>query len=267
MLRRGTSWITAVVTEPAGRMWIGGLRGLYEYTGKKLTFELPTPSGVTALFRDRGANLWVGTQKGLYHLVQERLEPHPFGQVLKNCQITSIVEDAAGSLWVGTNGRGLFRYANHRWTSFASLDGLSDDNVNSILEDREGNLWVGTASGLDRFQNTAITTLTSKQGLISNDVTAVAEGAKGEIFVFSDGRGLTQLQGSTVRHYSLREGLPSPFGASLYASHDGSLWIGADKGLCRLKDDHLTTFTANRELLGQFISAINEDEQGLILAT
>jgi PAS domain S-box-containing protein len=267
MLRRGTSWITTVLADPDGDMWIGGQRGLYKYTEQKLTFELPSPSGVTALLRDRETNLWVGTQKGLYRLVQERLEPHPFGQILKNCQITSILEDGAGSLWVGTNGSGVFRYANRRWLSFASLDGLSDDNVNSLLEDHEGNLWVGTASGLDRFQNTAITTLTSKQGLISNDVTAVAEGAHGEIFAFSDGRGLTQLRDSTVRHYSLREGLASQFGASLFVSHDGSLWIGGDKGLCRLKDGHLTTFTARGELLGQFISAINEDEHGLIIAT
>ena len=267
MLRQGTSWITAAVAEADGVMWIGGQRGLYKYTGQKLTFELPTPSGVTALFRDREANLWVGTQKGLYRLIQERLEPHPLGQILKNCQITSIVEDAAGSLWVGTNGSGLFRYANRQWHSFSSLDGLTDDNVGSILEDREGNLWVGTAGGLDRFQNTAITTLTSKQGLISNDVTAVAEGVNGEIFVFSDGGGLTELQGSTARRYALPEGLPSIFGASLYVSHDGSLWIGAEKGLGRLKAGQLTTYTANRELLGQFISAINEDEHGLIIAT
>jgi ligand-binding sensor domain-containing protein len=92
MLRQGTSWITAVVAEADGVMWIGGQRGLYKYIGQKLTFELPTPSGVTALFRDREANLWVGTQKGLYRLIQERLEPHPLGQILKNCQITTIME-------------------------------------------------------------------------------------------------------------------------------------------------------------------------------
>ena len=248
-LRQGTSWITAALADADGGVWIGGLRGLYKYTGQKLTFELPTPSGVTALFRDRESNLWVGTQKGLYRLVGQRLEPHPLGQILRDCQITSIVEDGGGSLWVGTNGSGLFRYANRQWHSFTSLDGLSDDNVSSLLEDREGNLWVGTASGLDRFQNTAISTLTSKQGLISNDVTAVAEGANGEIFVFSDGGGLTELQGSKIRRYSHREGLPSIFGASLYASHDGSLWIGAEKGLSRLKAGQLTTYTANRELV------------------
>jgi PAS domain S-box-containing protein len=266
MLRRGTSWINAIVADPDA-VWIGGMRGLYQYAGAKSTFELPTRTGVTALFRDREANLWVGTQKGLYRLVQHRMEPHPLGHILMNSQITSIAEDGAGSLWVGTNGSGLFRYANHRWTSFTSRDGLSDDNINSIVEDREGNLWVGTASGLDRFQNTAITTLTLKQGLLSNDVTAVVEGSDGEISVFSDGAGLTQLQDRTVRRYSLREGLPTQFGASLYSSRDGSLWIAADKGLSRLKGGRLKTFTAGGELLGQYISAINEDDQGLILAT
>jgi PAS domain S-box-containing protein len=266
MLRQGTSWINAAVVDPHDVMWIGGMRGLYKYAGGKLAFELPSPSGVTALFRDRQANLWVGTQKGLFRLSHDRLEPYPSSE-LKNSQITSILEDSAGTLWVGTNGSGLFRFANRRWTSFTSHDGLSDDSVNSLVEDREANLWVGTASGLDRFQNTPIATFTSKQGLLANDVTAVAEGNQGEIFVFSDGAGITELRGSTVRHYTPLEKLPTQFGASLYTSQDGSLWIGADKGLSRLKDGHLTTFTANRELLGQFISAISEDEHGLILTT
>jgi PAS domain S-box-containing protein len=266
MLRQGTSWINTATADPGDVMWIGGMRGLYKYAGGKLVLDLPTPSGVTALFRDRQANLWVGTQKGLFRLAHDRLESHPSSE-LKNSQITSILEDSAGTLWVGTNGSGLFRLANRRWTSFTSRDGLSDDSVNSLVEDREANLWVGTASGLDRFQNTPITTLTSKQGLLANDVTAVAEGDQGEIFVFSDGAGLTELRGSRVRHYTPMEKLPTQFGASLYTSHDGSLWIGADKGLSQLKDGHLTTFTANGELLGQFISAISEDEHGLILAT
>jgi PAS domain S-box-containing protein len=266
MLQQGTSWINAIVADP-NVVWIGGMRGLYEYTEGKLTFALPTRTGVTALFRDRESNLWVGTQKGLYRLVQKRVEPHPLGQILSNSQITAIAEDSAGSLWVGTNGSGLFRYTDHHWTSFTSHDGLSDDNINSIVEDREGNLWIGTASGLDRFQNTAITTLTTKQGLLSNDVTTVVEGPNGEISVFSDGAGLTQLRDRTVRSYSLREGLSTQFGASLYSSRDGSLWIAADKGLTRLESGRLRTFTAGGELVGQYVSAINEDEQGLILAT
>jgi PAS domain S-box-containing protein len=267
MIRQGTSWINAVIAEPSGDTWIGGMRSLYKYAGTRLTLELPTRSGVTALFRDRGGNFWIGTQRGLYRLRRERIESHSFAQVLMDSQITSIFEDGTGSLWVGTNGNGLFRYANGQWKSFTSFDGLSDNNVNSILEDREGNLWVGTASGLDRFQNTAITTVTAKQGLLSNDVTAVTEGPDGEISVFSDGAGLTQLQKTAVRHYSIQHGLPTQFGASLYVSRDGALWIGADKGLSRLKGGKLETFTAGGELSGQYISAINEDETGLIIAT
>jgi PAS domain S-box-containing protein len=154
MLQRGTSWINAIVAD-RDFVWIGGNRGLYQYTGRKLALELPTRTGVTALFRDREANLWVGTQKGFYWLDQHRIEPHPLGQ----------------------------------------------------------------------------------------------------------------LQDRMVRHYSLREGLPTQFGAALYSGRDGSLWIAADKGLSRLKGGRLQTFTAGGELLGQYISAINEDEQGLILGT
>jgi len=267
MLRRGTSWITAMVESPGGEMWIGGQRGLYEYAGEKLKFELAPHAGVTALLLGREDNFWVGTQKGLYRLAQGRKELEPFGEILKDSQITAIFEDSAGNLWVGTNGRGLCRYANRRWKVFTSFDGLSDDDVKAILEDREGNLWVGTASGLDRFQNTAITTMTVKQGLLTNEVTAVVAGKEGEIFVFSDGGGLTELRGSTVRNYSVKQGLATQFGASLYAGTDGSVWIGADKGLCRWKDGHLTTYTGHGQLVGQYISAINEDEQGMIFAT
>jgi PAS domain S-box-containing protein len=267
MLRRGTSWITAMVESPSGEMWIGGQRGLYEYAGEKRKLELTPHAGVTALLIDRKCDFWVGTQKGLYRLAEGGRELEPFGQTLKDSQVTAIFEDSAGSLWIGTNGRGLYRYANRRWEAFTSFDGLSDDNVNAILEDREGNLWVGTASGLDRFQNTAITTMTVKQGLLSNEVTAVVEGKAGEIFVFGDGGGLTELRGATVRNYSVKQGLPTQFGASLYASSDGSVWIGAERGLCRWKAGRLTTYTGHGQLVGQYISAINEDEQGLILAT
>jgi PAS domain S-box-containing protein len=267
MLRRGTSWIASALESRAGDVWIGGLRGLMRYTGDRLTFELPVRDGVTALLEDHEGSLWVGTQKGLYRLVRGRFQLNSQTEVLVGRQITALAEDEQGNLWVGTNGQGLFRLTNHKWSSFTSKDSLSDDHVQSIVQDREGNLWVGTANGLDRFQDTPVITLASPEGLLSNDVTAVTEAIGGGIFVFSDGAGLTELQRDAVRQYRVRDGLPTEYGASLYASADGSVWIGADKGLCQWKDGRLRTYTAGGELSGQFISAISEDENGLIIAT
>jgi PAS domain S-box-containing protein len=266
MLRRGTSWVEAAVEDRAGDIWIGGQRGLYRYSGEKLTFELATSDGVTALLEDRAGNMWVGTQKGLFRLAKEQLA-RVVADKLGQRQVTALAEDNAGNLWVGTNGDGLFRYANGKWDSFTSHDGLSDDRIHTIFQDQEGNLWVGTASGLDRFRNTPIIPITAKEGLLSDDVTSVAQSANGHIFTFSDGAGLTELGGGQIVQYAAQNGLPTKFGASLYASDDGSVWIGTDRGLGRWKDGTLKTFTAAGQLIGQYISAICEDQDGLIIAT
>jgi PAS domain S-box-containing protein len=266
MLRRGTSWIETAIEDRRGDIWIGGQRGLYHYSGKKLTFELATPDGVTALLEDRAGNLWVGTQKGLFRLEKERLA-REVANKLGQRQVTALAEDSAGNLWVGTNGDGLFRYANGKWDSFTSRDGLSDDRIHAIFQDLEGNLWIGTAGGLDRFRNTPIIPVTSKEGLLSDDATAVVQNTDGRIFTFSDGGGLTEMRGDQVVQHTVQSGLPTRFGASLYASADGSVWIGTDRGLCRWKDGTLKTFTAAGQLIGQYISAITEDQDGLIIAT
>jgi PAS domain S-box-containing protein len=266
MLRRGTSWIEAAIEDRGGDIWIGGQRGLYRYSGEKLTFELAISDGVTALLEDRAGNIWVGTQKGLFRLAKEQLARVVVDK-LGQRQVTVLAEDTAGNLWVGTNGDGLFRYANGKWDSFTSRDGLSDDRVHTIFQDQEGNLWVGTAGGLDRFRNTPIMPITAKEGLLSDDVTSVAESTNGRIFAFSDGAGLTELGSDQIVQHTAQNGLPTNFGASLYASADGSVWIGTDRGLSRWKDGTLKTFTAAGQLIGQYISAISEDQDGLIIAT
>ena len=70
-------------------------------------------------------------------------------------QVSAIIEDQTGSLWVGTFDGGLdhidstgkliesFRHDAQRPASLAS------DEVRAILEDHAGHLWVGTEEGLD----------------------------------------------------------------------------------------------------------------------
>ena len=83
-----------------------------------------------------------------------------------SAEVTKVLVDREGALWIGTFGSGLWRIHAPAAISglkitvpgpqaerFTTKDGLSDDHIYSMIEDREGNLWVATVAGLDRLRN------------------------------------------------------------------------------------------------------------------
>ena len=73
---------------------------------------------------------------------------------LQNTQINTICQDAAGYIWIGSEG-GLFRFDGVGFQSYNhernNPYSLVSDSVTEIFEDRHGMLWVGTSFGLDQF--------------------------------------------------------------------------------------------------------------------
>ena len=58
-------------------------------------------------------------------------------------EVTALVGDYQGNMWVGTRNQGLCRVSESKFSCWGSKDGLADDFVRSLYEDDEHNLWVG----------------------------------------------------------------------------------------------------------------------------
>jgi diguanylate cyclase (GGDEF)-like protein len=117
------------------------------------------PDGyILSVHVDTGGRLWIGTSAGglaRYDAVRDRFAVIPTGPGgLGHARVSSIVDDGAGGIWVGT-GAGLERIdADGKVHAAASgapqlaAPALPPDGVDVLLRDRQGGLWIGTREGL-----------------------------------------------------------------------------------------------------------------------
>src|SRR5206468_11673154 len=83
--------------------------------------------------------------------------------------VTAVREDADGTLWVGTESRGLFRLQAGEWRSWGTREGLPHATVTSLTDDGQS-LWITTPSGLARFRGGRLQRYTTAEGLPSNQL-------------------------------------------------------------------------------------------------
>ncbi len=169
--------------------------------------------------------------------------------------VTSILQDRAGSYWIGTDRDGLFRFDGKFLMQWQEKDGLCNNQVRKIQEDQAGNIWVGTANGVARFDGQAFTTFP-----IANDATMAGnldkewKLAAGDLW-FPVGAGLYRYHPtmpmmaepasfsyfplpSTPQRINDSESASSPISPfTVYSSMTdkaGNLWIGTQSlGVCR----------------------------------
>ena len=108
-----------------------------------------------------------------------------YTKLLRNW-VSSVHEDRAGTLCVGTFGGGLNRFDPQRetFTHYGEKDGLASDQISGILEDDRGFLWLGTANGLSKFdpRNETFTNHGADRGLPVTNFDVALKSPSGEMF-------------------------------------------------------------------------------------
>ncbi|MFC4312083.1 two-component regulator propeller domain-containing protein [Steroidobacter flavus] len=163
--------VRTLLVDTRGHVWIGtsdaGVDILDPATGGVRHLR-STGRGRAALSSDRiftlslsrSGDVWIGTQAGLdlWRRADESIAPFgpPAGAPgsLVGQEISHVLEDKSGAVWVGSFKVGLTRLDREgrllaAYRQSREPDALGNDDVRSILEDQAGRLWVGTADGLE----------------------------------------------------------------------------------------------------------------------
>ena len=192
-------------------------------------------------------------------------------QGLPSAVVLSVVQDALGFVWVGTD-EGLARYDGvdvREYRRTADSTSLSGNAVQALAAGPAGVVWAGTGAGLSRY-DPATDRFQRVDGLPSDDVLAVAADSAGRAWVGTpDGLAAVGADGR-VRSVDRPDaadpgGLPDPTVRALYLDGD-AVWVGTDDGLARrAPDGRFRTFRPDSLGGALRVSAIAPSERGTLL--
>lgn len=268
LLRDHTGWINSFLEDHRGKIWIAGSPSIYSYANGTLSLAIGASanhSTGTALYEDRQHRIWAATGDGLHRVDEQGTSLGPAQRGAPGL-LTTLLEDAQGNLWAGTERSGVARMAGDKFSTFGSVEGLTDDSVLSMLEDREGTLWIGTASGLDQLRNTNLTTFTTREGLPTNRTKSAIAARDGTVNLFTDSGGLVRIKNGIATPFAHNNQLPSLVDSALFQSRDGSIWLGTLKGLSRIQGGKVTVYDGGGHFSKNYTSVISEDDESLIVA-
>lgn len=249
---------------------------------------------VFSLIEDNHGKLWIGTDRlGLFGLdlksrrrfavrldEQKKEEMNPAG-------IYSLLIDNDDLLWVGTRGNGLFVFNTQ--PLFTYYPAIPDDNyslagnsVRGIYLNRDSVLWVGGYTGLKAFDRKRGTArhyrydADEKGGLPSPDIYCFVEDETGQLWIGTEGKGLTRLNPRTgeFKRFPSRKDDPGSWKGDFvfvaFLTSKGDLWFGTDRGAVLLKKENRIRERFEHfdlkdpDLLGHDVTAITEDKDGNI---
>ncbi|MBB3119586.1 hybrid sensor histidine kinase/response regulator [Pseudoduganella violacea] len=251
--------VNALARDAAGRLWVGTAAGVdMLMPGAKRFRHFPLQVGkngrgesVISLHVDSKQTLWVGSVSGVE---QWKLDgdgvPHRrrmgLAEGLPPGPVPAIYQDSEGTLWVGTQRHGLFRWRpeDDRFVQYrhqlSDPHSLSDNYVSSLFRDRVGTLWVGTwYAGVSRVDLGSggfarlVKDPDRPRSLSDNRVRAVLDAGNGKLWL-GNNDGLNYfdpVSGETIlyRLASLADSVVT----AMWRDPQGMLWVGGRTGMRR----------------------------------
>jgi ligand-binding sensor domain-containing protein len=217
-------------------------KSLYVRAGGARRFEarkgLPEATNTNpTLALDPSGRLLVPTYRGLARQNGDGWEIIDAQQGLNTNDISAVMQDREGSMWIGLLGSGVARWLGYsEWQGWSEREGLSRESIWSMVRGASGRLWVGTQFGLNYADGHGERLIWRRQPVTGVDmIRALAAAPDGTLWIGGTPGGLHQLNPRTglTRAFGPAEGLNSDNIRHLMVDGEGRLWASTRDGLFR----------------------------------
>lgn len=214
-----------------------------------------TSNYVRALYEDSRGNFWVGTSGDGLHTMDRKtgkFERHLYNplkpdqlsrpQLKKeefannNDQVTFIIEDSTGFIWIGSMFSGINRYdtLSKKIMHFEASHGFPDSSAWNAFVAKDGLVWLSTQSDKLYWAGPFLPHLNGVK--LGVKVSSIMEDKQGDVWVGTNAIGLLQYdqQLKLVNHYKNNKANQFSFFndkiSSLDQYNQDSIWLGTTEG-------------------------------------
>lgn len=252
--------VLSIFADDAGNLWIGTQVGMIRLSRTPVNVLLlpqAADSDFGTISLDTDGSLWAASNE-LVHIIGNRVVPVHFPG-MGNAHVRNVLRARDGSLWLGTDGSGVFRLGSKGMTRFTTSQGLVNNFVRVMMEAHDGSMWIGTDSGLSYLAGKSIRNFTMDNGLSHFSMRSLLEDRNGDLWVGTE-RGVTRFRNGEALHDAVTDALKDEKVWSEHEDSDGGIWFGtSNHGLYRLRSGKLTHYTTANGLASNSIFAILED--------
>ena len=237
-----------------------GSASLTEFNSRLWQAENGLPNNIVQAIAQTGDGyLWVGTREGLARFDGEQFRSEKLAPKALEPSVLALLGSRDGTLWIGTEGAGVFRLTNGVITQWDVPGGNENLGVYAIKESADGRIWIGTSRGvmvwsgkqMDRVANT------------DNVRQKLCLDGKGHVWALDNN--LMRLDSTSKENNVIHSSKLPASARSVYCDSDDVFWIGSDSPpastLMRFQDDDLTVYP-RPDGPGGFVSVIFRDSLG-----
>lgn len=209
---------------------------------------------------DRQARRWTRASTGGLVLTRPGQAPQELLEFAGGKLVTALLEDAEGSVWVATNGSGLFQIRPRRVQVLDTAQGFPDLKMRALLEDRSGALWTANrGGGIDRLlPGGKVESLTVGDRDKTRLVSALCEDSEGRLWAVKENGGIYREGAGPLAAMNRMNG-SQPWvrrATVLLADPSGGIWLGGQDGIAHWRDGALTKLGAEHGLSAEAVSTL-----------
>lgn len=223
---------------------------------------------VRRIFQDSKGRYWFGSNgNGIYQYDGSALRVFSTVDGLAGGQITGVLEDLNGNIWMTTDG-GVSRFDGNTIVSYTTKDGLPNNGCWSIFMAQDGSIWVGTAAGPARYDGTRFIPLV----LLNDDaareaqvhwVSCITQDRAGDLWFATREAGAFRYDGRSFPRPAITQGLDDDELACILVDSKDRRWVSSmNAGLVQQDKGVVKPISAPNEIGNNEVWTVMEDRDG-----